>query len=131
MENMHTHSNREKLNEPSDTDFEAALNAALRDGGYFFPTTEEEVASLKASMDMEGVPTPDIERFRQAFREAAEKIVQLPSSGQLRSHDVDADLDNLAMVARNGSQISEEVRKRMNADRTCSKDQTRKKHGTD
>jgi hypothetical protein len=120
----------EQPKELSDAEFEAALHAALRDEGYLFPRNAEEVASLKASMDMNGVPTPDTEKFRQLLRQMAQKVAELPNTARLRSREVEEDLEKLAMAARNGGEITEEIRKRMDADRAMAKEQIQKYHGT-
>jgi hypothetical protein len=129
MDRMKTHSNDDQPKELSDVQFEAALHAALRDEGCFFPTNAEEVASLEESMDMDGVPTPDMEKFRQMLRQKTEKIVELPSTAKLTCSEVNQNLENLAMAARNGGEITDEVRKRMEADRSRAKEQVRSHNG--
>lgn len=116
--------------ELSDAEFEAALHAVLRDEGYLFPCNEEEVASLRASMDLDGVPTPDTEKFRQLLRQTAQKVVDLSRATRITSHEVDQDLEKLAMVARNGGKIADDIRNRMDADRASSKEQVQKNNGT-
>ena len=68
---MKTHLNGHQPKELSDAEFEAALHAVLRDEGYLFPRNAEDVASLRTQMDMNGVPTPDTEKFRQLLRQTA------------------------------------------------------------
>ncbi len=124
---MKTHSNSEQPKELSDAEFEAAVYAALRDDGYLFPRITEDVASLKASIDMNGVPTPDTEKFRQLLRQSEENIVEFPTTtrigSKISSLQVEQDLEKLAMAARNGGEITEEIRKRMDADRARAKEQ--------
>jgi len=117
---MKTQPNSERPKEVSDAEFEAALHSALRAAGHFFPESEKDIASLEATMKMDGVPTPDIERFRQLLRESTEKIVRLPNTAKVTSCEIQ---ENLAMAARNGGKISEEVRKRMDADRAKAREQ--------
>ena len=131
MERMKTHSNDDQPKELSDAQFEAALHAALRDEGCLFPTNAEEIASLEESMDLNGVPTPDTEKFRQMLRQKTEKIVELPSTAKVSCDEVDQNLENLAMAARNGGEITDEIRKRMDADRARAKEQVRNNNGTD
>ena len=128
MEHIKT-PNGEQPKELSDGEFEAALHATLRDEGYLFPRSAEDVASLKASIDMNGVPTPDTETFRQLLRQNGEKVVKLPRTTQFTSPEVELDLEKLAMAARNGGEITEEIRKRMDADRVRSKEQIQKNNG--
>ena len=106
--------NGERPKNVSDAEFEAALHSALQAAGHFFPETENDIASLEATMDMNGVPTPDSQKFRQLLRKSGGKIVRLPNTAKITSSEIQ---ENLAMAARNGGKISEEVRKRMDADR--------------
>jgi len=76
-------------------------------------------------MDTTGVPTPDTQKFRQLLHQTEEKVVELPNSAKVSSREVE---ENLAMAARNGGEISEEIRKRMNTHRAEAKKQNRKKH---
>jgi hypothetical protein len=143
--------NHEQPKALSDVEFEAALYAVLRDEGNFFPQTEEDVALLKANQDMNGVPTPDTQKFRQLLRQAAQekyvKIKDAKTSGHLfsatveklntllnrnwvASPDIDANLASLAGVARNGGTISDEIRKRMNSDRSQAQEQAKKRNDT-
>jgi hypothetical protein len=111
---MNTQPNSEKPKNLTDAEFEAALHSALRSAGQLFPEGEEDIAFLEATLDMNGVPTPDTEKFRQLLRDATEKIVKLPNTAKVTSSSIQ---ENLAMAARNGGEISEEVRRRMDADR--------------
>ena len=126
---MNTHSNNTQPKELSDAEFEAALHAVLRDEGHFFPHSAEDVAALKANMDLNEVPTPDTEKFRQILRNTVTNILQLPTSVRLSCRQVDDNLEKLAMAARNGGEITKEIRERMDADRAKSATQIRKDHG--
>ena len=117
---MKAQPDRKNPKELSDAEFEAALHGALRDEGYLFPRSAEDVASLEASIDTTGVPTPDAQKFGQLLRQTEEKVVELPNTAKVSSREVE---ENLAMAARNGGEISEEVRNRMYADRTEAKKQ--------
>lgn len=119
---MKTQPNSERPKDVSDAEFEAALHSALRAAGHLFPESEEDVASLEATMEMGGVPTPDTEKFRQLLRESTERIVTLPNTAKITSCEIQ---ENLAMAARNGGKISDEVRKRMDADRAKAQEQRR------
>jgi hypothetical protein len=115
--------------ELSDAEFVAALHAALRDEVKLFPCSVEEVEALTAQMNMDGVPTPDTEKFRQLLRDTAQKVVELPRAHPITSQDVEADMENLAMAARNGKAISPEIRRRMNEDRSKAAEQTKPRNG--
>jgi len=129
MERMKTH-NHEQPKGISDAEFEAILHAALRDEGCLFPCNAEEVALLKASMDMSGIPTPDTEKFHQLLHQIVEKVVKLPGTSKVSSSEVDENIEKLAMAARNGGEITEEIRTRMDADRARAKEQTLKNNGS-
>ncbi|MFO1500208.1 MAG: hypothetical protein U1G07_17765 [Verrucomicrobiota bacterium] len=126
---MKTHLNGHQPKELSDAEFEAALHAVLRDEGYLFPRNAEDVASLKAQMDMNGVPTPDTEKFRQLLRQTAAKVVKLPAIVKVSSQEVEANIEKLATAARNGGEITPEIRRRMNADRAGATEQVKKNNG--
>jgi hypothetical protein len=69
--------NRDNPRRLTTQEVEAALYAALRDEGRLFPKTEEDVAALEESLDLTGVPTPDVNGFMAKLRESCEsKIVQ-------------------------------------------------------
>lgn len=126
MKNVPNRSNRKEL---SDADVEAALNAALRDEGHLFPESAEEVASLKASLDTAGVPTPDANKFKQLLRQQSahsnnKNIIHLRGSARAVSAKVE---ENLAIAARNGGAISEEIRKQMDADRASAQERRQKR----
>jgi hypothetical protein len=128
MERMKTH-NHEQPKGISDAEFEAILHAALRDEGCLFPCNAEEIALLKASMDMSGIPTPDTQKFQQLLHQIVEKVVKLPSTTKVSSCEVDENIEKLAMAARNGGEITEEIRKRMDTDRARAREQTHKNNG--
>jgi hypothetical protein len=111
--NGHTHN---KHNRPvSEEEVEAALNATLRDQGLLFPRTTEDIANIEAEVDLAEVPTPDSDAFRNILRQHAEhKTVSM--TGQPSAFAVEI-AENLAMAARNGGEIPEEIRKKMAADR--------------
>ena len=126
MKNVPNRNNRKEL---SDAEVEAALRAALRDEGHLFPESAEEVASLEASLDTTGVPTPDTNKFKQLLRQQPahstnKKIMHLRGSGREVSAKVE---ENLAIAARNGGVISEEIRKQMDADRASAQESRQKR----
>lgn len=94
---------------------ENALDATLRDQALLFPRTTDDVANIEAEVDIEDVPTPDSNRFRHFLRQRTSgKIVRLQQMNPAVENDI---AENLAMAARNGGDIPEDVRKKMNADR--------------
>jgi hypothetical protein len=98
-------------------DLEALLHQVLREDGKIFPTTEIDIANIEAEIDVDEVKPIDPARLLARVRgeeteEATEKVVSLFSEvpNQVRE-------DMLAMAARNGGQISEELRRQMEEDR--------------
>ena len=109
MKNPPNRDNPERL---TTQEVEAALYAALRDEGRLFPQTEEDVAALEESLDLTGVPTPDVNGFMAKLRESSEsEIVKLARTKNIPQ----TVLENLAMAARNGEKIPDEVRQKMDA----------------
>lgn len=104
-----------KPNRPlSGEEVETALDATLRDQALLFPRTTDDVANIEAEVDLENVPTPDSNKFRNFLRNRATKIVRL----EKRTPGLESEIaENLAMAARNGGDIPEDVRKQMDADR--------------
>ncbi len=125
---MKTH-NHEQSTELTDAEFDAALQATLRDKGCFFPKNSAEVASIRENLDLSGVPTPDAQKFQSFLQQMTDCVVELPATAKLSCATVDEGLETLAMVARNGGAITEEVRQRMDADRSHAQEQIRKDHG--
>jgi hypothetical protein len=108
---MKNKTNREKPERLTTEDVEAALHAALRDEGRLFPNTDEEIAALEESLDLTAVPTPDVNSFLAKLRKQREsKVAPKPTRDA-----VEAASQNLAMAARNGKIIPDEVRQRMDA----------------
>ena len=122
MDSMNTH-NHGQPKALSNAEFEMALYATLRDEGHFFPCTPEEVASIKASIDVNGVPTPDAQKFREILYEATDNVLEFPEASKMSSQEVEKNLELLASAARNGGEITDEIRGCMDADRVNAKSQ--------
>lgn len=107
---MNTHQRGDAPRALTAAEVEAALHVALRDEGILLPKTIEDVAELEATMDLDGVPTPDPRAFVAKLRAAAGdgKVVSFPSSKAACAKE-----ENLAMAARNGGSLSEETRRKM------------------
>lgn len=111
--NEQTHN---KQNRPvSAEEVEAALNATLRDQGLLFPRTVEDISNIEAETDLADVPTPDSNAFRQFLRQRDDnKVISVPGQASALADEI---AENLAMAARNGGEIPDEIRRKMNADR--------------
>jgi hypothetical protein len=92
---------------------EAMLHAELRDAGLLFPTTEEDIAKLQASLDAQGIPIPDSTKFRALLEERERHRLALKSSANTGSSSWPD--ENLALAARHGAKISPASRKKMDA----------------
>ena len=98
-------------------DLEALLHQVLREDCRIFPATERDISNIEAEIDIDEVKPIDAARLLARVRgeqqePATEKV--LPLFGEVPSRVRD---DMLAMAARNGGQITEEVRKQMDQDR--------------
>lgn len=97
-----------------DKPFEARLAKALRDYGHDFPLTEEELISSKEAL--KGFQYPEIPADLDNPTKILEKgtVDRLPKRSFEEEQEV---LRNLAMAAREGGKIPDDVRKRMDEDR--------------
>ncbi len=98
-------------------DLEALLHQVLREDGKIFPTTEKDISNIEADIDVDEVTPIDparlLARVRGEEKEVAtEKVV--PLFGEVPRQVKE---DMLARAARNGGQVSEEVRRQMEEDR--------------
>jgi hypothetical protein len=100
-----------------DEDLEALVHQVLRADGKVFPASEKDISNLEAEIDIEEVKPIDPARLLARIRgekteESSDKVV--PLFGEVPNQVQE---DMLAMAARNGGQITEEVRKQMEQDR--------------
>jgi hypothetical protein len=95
---------------------EGLLHQVLREDGKVFPVSEEDIRNLEAEIDPNEVETIDparlLARVRGEKTEESSKVV--PLFGKTSS-EVEDELQ--AMAARNGGQITDEVRRQMEQDR--------------
>jgi len=95
---------------------EALLHQVLREDGKVFPTTEEDVRNLEAEIDEDEVEPIDparlLARVRGERAKGETKIV--PLFGKVCKQVED---EMLAMAARNGGELTEDVRRQMAQDR--------------
>lgn len=100
-----------------DENLEALLHQVLREDGKVFPASEQDISNIEAEVDPDEVKPIDparlLARVRgEATEEDSEKVV--PLFGDVPSQVQD---DMLAMAARNGGQITEDMRRQMEEDR--------------
>jgi hypothetical protein len=98
-------------------DLEALVHQVLRKDGKVFPVTEEDIRNLEAEVDPNEVKPIDparlLARVRgEATEEESDQVV--PLFGQVPNQVRE---DMLAMAARNGGQITEEMLRQMEEDR--------------
>lgn len=107
--------NQKKADIPRE-DLESLLHQVLREDGAVFPTSEEDIRNLEADLSGEEIEVIDpsrlLARVRGEETKAKEKIV--PLFGDV-SKEVNEDLQ--AMAARNGGQLTEDIRRQMEEDR--------------
>ena len=92
-------------------DFEDSFKKSLKSLGYLFPTSEDEVDSFEKNNIIEEVPANYLsasELLSKPKQTSINKKVQL---------GVNKSTENLAMAARKGGNISEEILKKMKSDR--------------
>lgn len=92
-------------------DFEDSFKKSLKSLGYLFPTTEDEVDTFEENNKIEEVP----EKYFSAS-ELLSKSNQT-SINKKTQLGVNKSTENLAMAARKGGNISEDILKKMKADR--------------
>lgn len=100
-----------------DEDLEALVHQVLRADGKVFPASEKDITNLEAEIDTDEVKPIDPARLLARVRgekaeESSDKVV--PLFGEVPNQVQE---DMLAMAARNGGQITEEVRRQMEQDR--------------
>lgn len=100
-----------------DEDLETLLHQVLREDGKVFPTTEKDISNLEADVDPDEVKPIDPARLLARVRgekagDDSEKVVPLFGAVPNQVQE-----DMLAMAARNGGQITEEMRRQMEQDR--------------
>lgn len=106
--------NRPK-SQPTDNEVEHSLAEVLHLAGMAFPKNAEDVEAMEEDVDPETVSTPDGERLRRQL--AGEPVVSTTHVASLTPFSSCEIAENLAMAARNGSTLSPEVRRMMDADR--------------
>jgi len=100
-----------------DEDLEALVHQVLRADGKVFPASEKDISNLEAEIDIEEVKPIDPARLLARIRgekteEICDKVV--PLFGEVPNQVQE---DMVAMAARNGGQITEEMRRQMEEDR--------------
>ena len=113
---MKTHGENQAKPGVTSEALESLLHQVLREEGKVFPVSEEDIRNLEVEIDPNEVETIDparlLARVRREKTEESSKVV--PLFGKTSS-EVEDELQ--AMAARNGGQITDEVRKQMEQDR--------------
>lgn len=92
-------------------DFEDSFKKSLKSLGYLFPTSEDEVDSFEKNNKIEEVPANYL---------SASELLSKPKQTSINKKaqlGVNKSTENLAMAARKGGNISEEILKKMKSDR--------------
>ncbi len=92
-------------------DFEDSFKKSLKSLGYLFPTTEDEVDSFEENNKIEEVP--------ENYLSASELLSKSKQTliKKKTQFVVNKSAENLAMAARKGENISEEILRKMKLDR--------------
>jgi len=113
---MKTHGENQAKSGVTSEALEGLLHQVLREDGKVFPVSEEDIRNLEAEIDPNEVKSIDparlLARVRSEKSEESSKVV--PLFGKTSS-EVEDELQ--AMAARNGGQITDEIRKQMEQDR--------------
>ena len=96
-------------------DTKRALHEMMKQDGFSFPETPEDVDRIETEIDDSQLPTPDVNAFMEFLRDGT-RANPLPASKVLPFQSA-AFANDLAMAARNGGTIDPEIRKRMDAHR--------------
>lgn len=92
-------------------DFEDSLEMSLKSLGYLFPTSEKEIINFEKNNISEATPPnyPDAQELLRRGRDIPKK--------KGHTMDLSSAAENLGRAARHGTYISDEIAKRMKADR--------------
>lgn len=107
----------------TDAEAERALNDALRLGASVFPQTEEDIDALETETDPTQAPTPDVLNFRKLL--AGGQQPATPAQPIIAKFELAEVTENWACAARNGSQITPDIRAKMDASREAAKNRKR------
>lgn len=92
-------------------DFEDSFKKSLKSLGHLFPTTEDEVEAFEENNEIKEVP----ENYLNASDLLATS--KQTSINKIEQNKFNKSTENLAMAARNGGNIPEEILKKMKSDR--------------
>jgi hypothetical protein len=101
----------------TDAETERALNDALRLSASVFPQTDEDMEALQSETDPSLVSTPDVLKFKKLLAGAKDPMATPAPTGSIAKFQLPEITENWAMAARNGAQITPEVRAKMDAAR--------------
>jgi hypothetical protein len=104
----------------SRADAERALNDTLLLGASIFPHNADDIEALEAETDSTSAPTPDVNKFRKLL--AGGTSLKPTPKTNIVSFEIPEISENWAMAARNGEEITPEVRAKMDASRAAAKD---------
>jgi hypothetical protein len=116
----------ERLNKTNEKKslFEDAFHEALKKFGYLFPETEEELKQLKEKLSKTKIEVPDDLNYSMKILQRG-KITYLSEFNS--SEDVEIE-ENLAIAAREGSEISDETFEQMEKDRREAEEKAKEKN---
>ncbi len=100
-------------------ELESLLHQVLREDGKVFPVSEEDIRNLEAEIDPSEVENIDPARLLARIRNKKTEKFSKPKVVALFGEASASVFENelLAMAARNGGQITDEIQKQMEQDR--------------
>jgi hypothetical protein len=98
-------------NDTLKNDSEDSFEKSLKSLGYLFPSTEDEVEAFEKNNEIEQIP--------ENFSTASELLLRSKYSSVSKKINISTNKssENLARAARKGSDISEDIIKKMKSDR--------------
>jgi uncharacterized protein YneF (UPF0154 family) len=105
------------------TDFESNLHKALKKHGYNLPESEDEIEESEKALNEQNLP--EMPKY-------LDDPIKILERGRIKTIEFDSPtinadaIRNLAMAAREGRKISEDVKKQMEKDRKEAEDKIKK-----
>lgn len=115
---------KEELNNSNEEDsrVDDSFHSALKKFGYVFPETEEELEHLKATVSRKKIQIPD--ELNDPFQILKKgKVTTLNSFNVSEDQEIE---ENLAMAAREGKEIPEDILSQMEQDRKDAEEKGKK-----
>jgi len=100
--------------------FDREMSKALRELGFIFPQTVEDFQRIENELKFKPLTQPDKLKDPMSFLGKTHRKPKLPS-GNVDALDLNDYSSNLAQAAREGKEITEDVKRQMEEDKKKSK----------